>query len=445
MVEPIKGFSKLTKQGKIEWMIQSYFDGNEKVVDFLRSYWHHDGVVQKKHDEFIENTVSNFFTPYGVAPNFLINDKLYCVPFAIEESSVVAAAAKSASYWLARGGFKAEVISKIKIGHVHFIYNGDTEKLKEFFEQVKPTFFKETEDLTKNMVRRGGGFLTLDLIDKSADEDGYFQLKATFDTQDAMGANFINSVLEQLAQTLQDEIENSTVFGASDKEGFEVVMSILSNFTPDCIVRAEVSCPVVDLVDPKSDISAEDFANKFQRAIRIATVEPYRATTHNKGIMNGVDAVVIATGNDFRAIEACAHTYAARDGQYRSLTKCSVENGIFKFWIDLPMAMGTVGGLTKLHPMVKFSFDLLGNPNSDELMKIVACSGLAQNFGAVRSLVTTGIQKGHMKMHLLNIMNTLECSENEKLLIIEHFKTNTVSFSAVEDYFKILRGEAKKD
>jgi len=298
------------------------------------------------------------------------------VPFAIEESSVVAAAAKSASYWLARGGFKAEVISKVKIGHVHFIYNGDKDKLNRFFSQNKSKFFTQAEDLTKNMTKRGGGFLTLDLIDKTVDEAGYFQLKGTFETQDAMGANFINSVLENLAQTLQDELAVSNIFSEEDKKGFEVVMSILSNYTPDCIVRAEVSCPVNELVDPKSDISAEDFANKFQRAIRIATVEPYRATTHNKGIMNGIDAVVIATGNDFRAIEACAHTYASRDGQYRSLTKCSVEEGIFRFWIDMPMAMGTVGGLTKLHPMVKFSFDLLGNPNSDELMKIVACSGL---------------------------------------------------------------------
>jgi len=391
MPEPIKGFSKLTKQAKIEWMIQSYFDGNEDVVDFLKSYWHQDLKIQKKHDEFIENTLSNFYTPFGVAPNFLINGKLYCVPFAIEESSVVAAAAKSASYWMSRGGFKTEVISKKKIGHVHFIYNGDTKKLKSFFAKTEKKFYDETEDLTANMKKRGGGLLSIELVDKTDAEEGYFQLMAKFDTKDAMGANFINSVLEKLAQILQDEFSASNDFTDLDKNGFEVIMSILSNFTPECIVRAEVSCPVEDLVDPKSGISAEEFAKKFARGIRIATVEPYRAATHNKGIMNGIDAVVIATGNDFRAVEACAHTYAARDGQYKSLTMCEIKDGQFRFWIDMPMALGTVGGLTKLHPMVKFSFDLLGNPNADELMMIIAASGLAQNFGAIRSLVTTGI------------------------------------------------------
>ena len=193
-------------------------------------------------------------------------------------------------------------------------------------------------------------------------------------------------------------------------------MCILSNYTPECIVRAEVECPIERLTEG-TDVSPKEFAKKFEQAIHVATIEPYRATTHNKGIFNGIDAVVIATGNDFRAIEACGHTYASRDGQYRGLTHVDISNDNFKFWIEVPMALGTIGGLTSLHPMVKFAHRLLGNPNAEQLMKIIACVGLAQNFGAVRSLVTTGIQKGHMKMHLLNIINQLGVTQEEKKII----------------------------
>ena len=207
-------------------------------------------------------------------------------------------------------------------------------------------------------------------------------------------------------------------------------MNILSNYTPNCIVRVEVSCKIEDLKDD-SGISPEEFAWKFKQAVTIAEIEPYRATTHNKGIMNGVDAVVIATGNDFRATEACAHTYASKDGKYSSLTHCSTDGGIFKFWIDLPISIGIVGGLTNLHPLVKFSLALLGKPSAQELMSILAVSGLAQNFAALRSLVTTGIQKGHMKMHLLNILNQFNATEEEKKYFIEYFKDKTVSHHEV--------------
>jgi hydroxymethylglutaryl-CoA reductase len=219
----------------------------------------------------------------------------------------------------------------------------------------------------------------------------------------------------------------------------QIVMSILSNFTPECLVRAELTCAVSE-INEGSGISNEEFAEKFLRAIRIASIEPYRAVTHNKGIMNGVDAVIIATGNDFRATEACAHAFAARNGSYTSLSHASVENGQFRFWIDLPLSIGTVGGITTLHPMVKFAHEILGNPNAEQLMQVVAVAGLAQNFSAVRSLITSGIQKGHMKMHLLNILNQLEATEEEKKQIVEYFKDKVVSFSATVEIFSKLRG-----
>lgn len=439
MRQPIKGFSKLSKEAKIEWLIRDYFDGNEAVLEQLKSYWHIDPKVQKLHDEFIENTITNFYTPFGVAPNFLINGELLCVPMAIEESSVVAASAKAATYWLNKGGFHAEVLSTDKIGHVHFTWEGeDVSKLQGFFERLRPKLEEGTAQLTQNMRARGGGILSLKLVDKTADEPNYYQIVAAFETCDSMGANFINSLLEEFAKIFKHEIEADIEMTGQDEQ-INVIMCILSNYTPDCIVRAEVRCDVEELVT-SSGISGEQFAEKFCQAIRIATIEPYRATTHNKGIMNGVDAVVIATGNDFRAVEACAHTYASRDGQYRSLTKAEVVDGVFRFWIDLPLSVGTVGGLTGLHPVVKLAHALLGNPNAQKLMQVIACTGLAQNFGAVASLVTTGIQKGHMKMHLLNILNQLGATLDERNLIQKHFTEQVVTHQAVVAKFCQLRG-----
>ncbi len=435
----IKGFSKLSKEAKIEWIVSNYMDNDPAAVDFLKSYWHEDKAVQKLHDEFIENTISNFYLPFGVAPNFLIDGKKYCVPMAIEESSVVAAAAKAANFWLERGGFHTEVIDMVKIGHVHFIWEGqDKTKLFRFFESIQNKLREGTNHITRNMQQRGGGILDIQLIDKTEQEPGYFQIMAKFDTCDSMGANFINSVLEEFSKILREEIEKTDMLEASERH-VQVVMCILSNYTPECIVRAEVKAPV-SMMNEGDSISGEEFVEKFCRAVRIAEIEPYRATTHNKGIMNGIDSIVIATGNDFRAVEASAHTYASRNGQYSSLTHAEVKDGMFRFWLDIPLALGTVGGLTNLHPMVKFAYKMLGNPGASELMRITAVVGLAQNFSALRSLVTSGIQKGHMKMHLLNILNQLEATEEEKVKIVDYFKDNVVSYSATVEIFCKIRG-----
>jgi len=436
--EIIKGFSKLSKAGKQEWLINNYCENPEKSLSLLLSYNHDNEQIQKLHDEFIENTVSNFFMPFGVAPNFVINGKIKCIPLAIEESSVVAAAAKAASFWAERGGFKCKILGKEKIGHVHFIWRGaNPQDLLDLFEKKKHKFIQETEKLTANMRKRGGGMLSLEMIDKTAWEPNYYQLEAKFDTCDSMGANFINSVLEELSKVLQQEVMETQVLAESERK-VEVIMCILSNFTPNCLVRSEVSCPVEELA--MEGISGDVFAEKFINAIHVAEVEPYRAVTHNKGIMNGVDSVIIATGNDFRAVEACVHAYAAKDGRYRSLTHATVANGVFRFWIDIPLSLGTVGGITKLHPMVKFAHEILGNPNANELMEIVAAAGLAQNFSALRSLVTTGIQKGHMKMHLMNILNQLEATDEEKVSIVNYFKDKIVSHAAATEVFCKMRG-----
>ncbi|MFV0304301.1 MAG: hydroxymethylglutaryl-CoA reductase, degradative [Moheibacter sp.] len=435
----VEGFSKMSKEGKIEWLVNEYLDSSEDALQILKQYWNDDIELQQLHDEFSENTLSNFYMPLGFAPNFLIDGELMCLPMAIEESSVVAAASKAAKFWINRGGFKTNIISKVKLGHVHFMFHGDKEKLDHFFiETLLAKFFADTNEITKNMQTRGGGILNIKLIDKTAEIDNYYQIHAEFDTVDSMGANFINSCLEQFAQTLKREIYESNDFTSQEKESLQIVMCILSNYTPNCVVRAEVSCPVEELKE--GDISAEEFIEKFTRAVRIAEVEPYRAVTHNKGIMNGVDAAVIATGNDFRAVEACAHAYASKSGSYSSLTHCEVKEGIFRFWLDLPLALGTVGGLTSLHPLVKLALRVLGSPNAEKLMGIVAVAGLAQNFAALRSLVTTGIQQGHMKMHLLNILNQLEATDEEKVHFVNFFKDKTVSHHTVIAEFCKMRG-----
>lgn len=437
MTNTIAGFSKLSKEEKINWIAKEYFSNPQEAISILKNYWNSDEKLQQLHDEFIENTISNFYIPLGVAPNFLINGKYNSIPMAIEESSVVAAASKSAKFWSSRGGFKATVINTEKIGQVHFIFNGDASKLASFFDQTKTKFYTNTESITKNMQKRGGGILDIELRDKTSLLPNYYQLHATFETKDSMGANFINSCLEQFAKTLKEEAQNYDSFSTAEKD-IEVVMSILSNYVPNCIVRAEVSCPVDDLAEKHIE-NPKAFAERFIRAIQIAEVEPFRAVTHNKGIMNGIDAVVLATGNDFRAVEAGIHAYASRNGNYSSLSHAKIEDNIFTFWTEVPLALGTVGGLTSLHPLVKLSLQMLENPSAKELMQFVAVAGLAQNFAALRSLTTTGIQDGHMKMHLNNILNQFEANEEERILIRKHFKHHVVSHSAVVDYIETLR------
>ena len=437
MNNAIAGFSKLSKEEKINWIANTYFSNPNEAISRIKKYWNSDSKIQQLHDEFIENTITNFYLPLGVAPNFLINGKYKTIPMAIEESSVVAAASKSAKYWSTRGGFKATVLNTEKIGQVHFIYKGDVVKLEKFFKEIKNKFYESTESVTKNMQKRGGGILSIELRNKTNLIPNYYQLHATFETKDSMGANFINSCLEQFAKTLKEEAVSYSNFSESEKN-IEVVMSILSNYVPNCIVRAEVSCKVAELAD-KNIENPEVFAEKFVQAVQIAEVEPFRAVTHNKGIMNGVDAVILATGNDFRAVEAGIHAYASRNGGYSSLSHAKIEDGIFSFWIEIPLALGTVGGLTSLHPMVKLSLEMLEKPSAKELMEVVAVAGLAQNFAALRSLTTTGIQEGHMKMHLNNILNQFQVTDEERVLIKNHFKDTVVSHSAAVDFIEKLR------
>ena len=432
-----KGFSKLLKEEKLK-LIANYFENPGEVISLLKSYWHSDSRQQQLFDEFSENTITNFFIPYGISPNVTINGKDYIVPMVIEESSVVAAASAAAKFWGERGGFHAEVIDVRKVGQVHFGWSGDKEKLFGLFPKIEERLLHDTDAMTEKMRKRGGGILGMKLIDYSAQIPDYYQIRVEFGTGDAMGANFINSALEQFGHSLQDFFAEQQDL-PEELRKVEIIMTILSNNTPDCRVKVWVECPVEQLDGIDEHLSGAEYAKKFKKAVDIAHIDTDRATTHNKGIYNGIDAVVIATGNDFRAVEAAGHTFASRNGHYESLSTVTIENGIFHFELEVPMALGTVGGLTSLHPLAKKTLELLGNPTAKELMMIAATMGLANNFSAVRSLTTKGIQAGHMKMHLNNILNQLNATEEEKKQAREYFKDKTVSYAGVEQFLDSLK------
>jgi hydroxymethylglutaryl-coA reductase, degradative len=428
----IKGFSKLTKEEKRNWVCNRYLSSNLEGIDIFSKYDLSDKKLQSLHDDFIENTIGNYLLPFAIAPNFFIDGRYYTVPMVLEESSVVAAVSKATKFWSERGGFRCEIQNMEKVGQIHLFYEGDKQILFNFFNQVEPILYKETESLTENMRKRGGGISSIILKDMTDNLEHHYQVFVTFLTGDAMGANFINSCLEQMTQI----IEREALIHLSEGS-LEVLMSILSNYTPQCLVRAEVSAPLSEMT--YNDIEGNIFARDFVRAIAVADADVYRAVTHNKGVMNGVDAVVIATGNDFRAVEAACHAYACRGGKYKSLTQAYIKEDRFHFKIELPLAIGTIGGLTKLHPMVKIALKILENPTAEILMKIIACVGLAQNFAAVSSLITHGIQKGHMKMHLANILNQLGATIQEKEQVIAHFIDKTVSHREVVQFLNQLR------
>jgi len=432
MSKKIIGFSKLSKQEKIEWICSNYLDNSKEDIEILDKYLNNDINIQSMHDTFSENTLSNFYFPFSVAPNFLINNKNYCLPMVIEESSVVAAACNSAKFWYDKGGFRAEVISSEKIGQIHFLFNGEFQKIKKFIDDNKSKLIDATSKISSKMINRGGGINSINLIDMSRKYNNYYQLSISFNTVDSMGANFINSCLEIITKKMCEEIKISNYLTEKEKD-VNIIMSILSNSTPNCIVKANAKCKI-DEIGEINGLNSKEFAEKFFHAVEISKIDLGRAVTNNKGIMNGVDSILLSTGNDFRAVEASVHSFACKDGEYKGLTECSIDNNIFSIQLKLPISIGTVGGITDLHPMIKLSHKLLGKPNSSSLMEIIASAGLAQNFAAIKSLITTGIQKGHMKMHLINLLKKNNATENQIKNAKVFFKEKEITNKDVQDF-----------
>ncbi|HKL72260.1 MAG TPA: hypothetical protein VJ855_06345 [Marinilabiliaceae bacterium] len=426
-MEIVKGFSKLNRKEKVQY-IQSNFPITSDLERITGSYLH--STDQSVFDDFSENTLSNFYLPYGVAPNFLIDGNMYVLPMVIEESSVVAAASRAAAFWANHGGFKTTVHDTVKVGHIWFQWSGETEVLQNQKNTLQTYLTASIKEMTLSMEQRGGGITDIQFI-AQAELPNVWQMKVSFKTADSMGANFINTCLEAMKQPFMN------YFDERNLPEVEIIMAILSNHTPQCLVTCETSCKVEDLTPYAAGFSNKEFAQRFQMAMEIAHHNTDRAVTHNKGIYNGVDAIVLATGNDFRAVEAAGHAYATRDGQYRSLSKCEVtEEGQFTLSLTIPLALGTVGGLTRLHPLAALSMEILQNPSAEELMSIAASAGLANNFSAVASLVTTGIQKGHMKLHLSNILTSFNATAEEKSKAEIYFESETVSIQKVREFLK---------
>ena len=431
----IHGFSKLSKEEKLKFVAEQMADPHAYTQE-IKSFWHPDR--QELFDDISENTISNYYLPYSVAPNFIINGRTYHVPMVTEESSVVAAASNNAKLWSRRGGYHTRVLSTRKIGQVHFIWEGTIQRLNAQLPKVIPLFKERTRHITRNMEKRGGGIIGYEFVDMTRHIPYYYQLKVTFETVDSMGANFMNSCLEECGMVMRDFFCGCAGFEKHERN-CSIIMSILSNYAPDCLVESYVETDIRHFENIHRNLSAKEFVWRFEKAVQMADADPYRATTHNKGIYNGIDAVAMATGNDFRAIESSGHAYAAKDGRYRSLTRLECEGNTFRYILTVPLAMGTVGGLTKLHPLARRSLELLGNPNAQELMQIAAAVGLANNFAAVRSLVTEGIQFGHMKMHLMNVLNFHNATDVEKEHAVTHFKSHRISYNTVTEFIEQLR------
>ncbi|MFZ4522523.1 MAG: hydroxymethylglutaryl-CoA reductase, degradative [Bacteroidales bacterium] len=426
----VRGFSKLTEEEKRNFIARLCND-SVQAEDRLERFLMEDETERSQFLELSENTISSFHTPYGIAPNLLFNGKVYHVPMAIEESSVVAAASHSARFWAERGGFRATGLSTVKLGHVYFRWYGEPSYIRERWHQLKLFLMERLKKITSNMVRRGGGILSLELLDETSTIAHLFKLELKVETINSMGANFVNTCLEDMAEALDLFF---AVDGDPENKKLQVAMAILSNYTPECTITVEASCELDHLKPIAGKLPVQTFADKLCLAYQIARHDPSRAVTHNKGIMNGVDAVLMATGNDYRAAEAAAHAYAARDGQYRALSSCSLKNDILTISLTIPLAVGTVGGITNLHPLARLSLEILGNPTARELMGIVASVGLASNFAAIRSLVTTGIQKGHMRLHLSNILNMLNVNNGQREEAELYFSDRKVSFNAVKHF-----------
>lgn len=385
MSSRIPGFYKMTvaeRKQKIAEICQLDNDSKEQLMT-------KESLPESTADNMIENVIGTFGLPLAVGLNFTINDRDYIIPMAVEEPSIVASASYIAKIVREAGGFKTSATERIMIGQIQVVGCEDFNEAKASIEAEKDMLIRAANEAYPSLVKRGGGAVDLDARILNEGESKFSQMLVVHiyvNTCDAMGANIINTMAESIAPIVE-EISNGKVY-----------LRILSNLADRCMAKATCEIPP-SLLDSKG-FTGEEVRDGVVHAYEFAASDPYRAVTHNKGIMNGIDPVIIATGNDWRATEAGAHAYAARSGQYDSMTKWYVnDKGNLVGELELPMSLGIVGGASRVHPMAKVAYDILQVSSAKELAQVIVTVGLAQNLGALKALATDGIQKGHMALH----------------------------------------------
>lgn len=349
------------------------------------------------YEHMIENALTTYELPMGCAPNFLINNHEYVVPMVTEEPSVIAAASNAAKIMKDNGGISARILSRNMTGQIAFANPVNQMAMVQYIDEHRDVLFQIAREAYPSIIQRGGGLRHIHTayIHKP-EKTPFLVVYCTIDTREAMGANMINTILEAIGRHLEAIFDEHPL------------MSILSNLASECLVEAKVT------LDPSTLRYSEDIALRLNQASDFAEIDPYRAATHNKGIMNGIDAVVIATGNDWRAIEAAVHSYAALSGTYQPLaTWKQTFDGMIEGVLKLPMPIGTVGGSIAIHPKAKLGRKILGYKDAEELMMIIASVGLAQNFAALYALTTVGIQKGHMKLQAKSLALAVGCPSED--------------------------------
>ena len=376
-----KTFRHLSREDKLKQLVDYGWLTDESYDVLLKNPLINEEVA----NSLIENVIGQGTLPVGLLPKIIVDDKEYVVPMMVEEPSVVAAASYGAKLVNNTGGFKTVKSERLMIGQIVFDDVSDTDALAQAIYDLEPQIKQIAAEAYPSIIERGGGYRRIEI--DTFPENQLLSLKVFVDTKDAMGANMLNTILEAITAHMKNEFPNR-----------DVLMSILSNHATASVVRVQGEIDIKDL--NKGDRSGEEVAQRMERASVLAQVDIHRAATHNKGVMNGIHAVVLATGNDTRGAEASAHAYASRDGQYRGIAtwKFDKERGRLVGTIEVPMTLAIVGGGTKVLPIAKASLELLNVQSAQELGQVVAAVGLAQNFSACRALVSEGIQKGHMSL-----------------------------------------------
>ncbi len=417
------GFSKKSYQERLELLKAQALLSPEKQTSLEQD----EQISVTVADQLSENVVGTFSLPYSLVPEVLVNGQEYTVPYVTEEPSVVAAASYASKIIKRAGGFTAQVHERQMIGQVALYQVANPEQAQEKIASKKAELLELANQAYPSIVKRGGGARDLH-VEQIKGETDFLVVYLHVDTQEAMGANMLNTMLEALKPVLEELSQGQSLMG------------ILSNYATDSLVTA--SCCIAFRYLSRQKDQGREFAEKIALASQFAQADPYRATTHNKGIFNGIDAILIATGNDWRAIEAGAHAFASRDGRYQGLSswRLDLETEELVGEMSLPMPVATKGGSIGLNPRVALSHELLGNPSAKELAQLIVSIGLAQNFAALKALVSTGIQQGHMKLQAKSLALLAGASESEVAPLVERLIADkTFNLETAQRYLENLR------